>query len=380
MRTLDRYIAKLYLTNVIALLVILACFVVTIDFALNVDRFVSRAQEMANEQGQEPSSLRTGVVTVLLVADLWWPRLLQLFSFVLGLIMTGAMGFTVSQLVRHRELIATLASGQSLSRTAAPIVVVALMLTGLQVLNQELVLPRLAPLLTRDQSEAGTHQLGEAHVPLTRDGLGRIWYARSFDADAGTLTDITVWERDPQGRPTMLYTADSATWAGNAWELENGQAEAVAQERQPKQPITQIVTNLDPTQLRVRRFQGYSQSLSWRQLGQMLHAVEALDPNSPRSKADRDRLERIRWGRVSVMVANLLSLIITLPFFLQKTPGNPVLRALRCAPVAIITLMGGVLGSSAPIPGVPPAIGVFLPVLVLLPIALYAVYSIRLRS
>ncbi|MDQ7013163.1 MAG: LptF/LptG family permease [Planctomycetota bacterium] len=377
MKTLDRYIARLYLTNVIALMVILACFVVTIDFALNVDRFVGRAQEITSEQGQEPSTLRTGVITVLLVADLWWPRLLQLFSFVLGLIMAGAMGFTVTQLVRHRELIAMLASGQSLFRAAAPILVVALGLTGVQALNQEFVLPHLAPLLTRDQGEAGTHQLGEANVPLTRDGLGRVWYARSFDADAGTLADITVWERDAQGRPTMIYTADHATWAGNGWNLENGLAEPIATTRQPTHQIAQITTNLDPTQLRVRRFQGYSQSLSWRQLGEMLRAVESLDPDSPRSKADRDRLERIRWGRISVMVANLLSLVITLPFFLQKTPGNPILRALRCAPVAIIALMGGVLGSSAPIPGISPAIGVFLPVLILLPIAVAAVASTK---
>lgn len=377
MKTLDRYIARLYLTNVIALLVILACFVVTIDFALNVDRFVGRAQEIAHEQGEEPSTVRTAVVTVLLVADLWWPRLLQLFNFVLGLILTGAMGFTISQLVRHRELIAMLASGQSLYRAAVPILIVATLLTGVQALNQEFVLPRLAPLLTRDQGDAGIHELGTAHVPLTRDSLGRVWYARSFNADEGTLEGVSVWERDPQGRPTMRYTAESATWAGDGWSLTGGMAEPVAETRQAAQPIDFLATNLDPTQLRARRFQGYAQSLSWRQIGQMLRAVETLDPDSPRSKADRDRLERIRWGRISVMLASLLSLAVTMPFFLQKTPGSAILRALRCAPVAIITLMGGVLGASAPIPGVPPEIGVFLPVLILLPIAVASVASVK---
>ena len=154
------------------------------------------------------------------------------------------MGFTVSQLVRHRELIAMLASGQSLYRAAVPILVVAAMLTGVQVVNQELVLPRLAPLLTRDQSKAGTHELGDASVPLTRDGLGRVWHARSFDADSGTLTDITVWERDAQGRPTALYTAEAATWAGDGWTLEQGFFEPIAEVRQPKQQIAHIATNL----------------------------------------------------------------------------------------------------------------------------------------
>lgn len=377
MKTLDRYIARLYLTNVVALLVILSCFVVTIDFGLNVDRFVGRAQEIAAENDQQPSGLRVGVITVLLLADLWWPRLLQLYNFVLGLVLTGAMGFTLTQLVRHRELVAVLASGLSLRRIALPVLVVAMSLTGLQVLNQEFVLPHLAPLLTRDQRDAGEHELGSAHVPLTRDGLGRVWYARSFDADLGTLQGVYVWERDPAGRPLARYYAEGATWSGQGWDLIGGVVESAGEGAAPPQPVSHIQTNLDPTQLRVRRFQSYSQSLSWRQIGEMIEAVHALDPGSPRTAADIARLERIRWGRISMMVGSLLALTITMPFFLRKEPGSAVLRALRCAPVAIVTLMGGVLGASAPIPGVPPQVGVFLPVLILLPLALASVASIR---
>lgn len=377
MKILDRYIARLYLTNVLVLLVILSCFVVTIDFSLNVDEFVGRAREIAHEHQDDPSSIRTGLITVLLIADLWWPRLLQLFNFVLGLVMTGAMGFTLSQLVRHRELVAILASGQSLYRVGAPILVVAAMLTGLQAVNQELVLPHLAPLLTRDQRDAGQHELGAAHVPLTRDGLGRVWYARSFDADQGRLEGLWVWERDAQGHPTGRSYADSATWSGTAWTLEGGFTEPAERAGRERIPITQIATNLDPTQLRVRRFQGYAQNLSWRQIGQMLRAIETLDPDSARTRADKGRLEAIRWGRISVLLASLLSLMVSMPFFLQKSPGSAVLRALRCAPVAIITLMGGILGASAPIPGVPPQVGVFLPVLVLVPIAIASITTVR---
>ncbi|MBK7403150.1 MAG: LptF/LptG family permease [Phycisphaerales bacterium] len=377
MKILDRYIARLYLTNVVALLVILSCFVVTIDFSLNVDEFVGRAREIAREHQADPSTIRTGLVTVLLIADLWWPRLLQLFNFVLGLVMTGAMGFTLSQLVRHRELVAILASGQSLFRVGMPILAVAIGLTGLQALNQELVLPHLAPLLTRSQRDAGKHELGTAHVPLTRDGLGRVWYARSFDADQGRLDGLWVWDRGPQGQPTARSYAESATWNGSAWSLDHGFTEAAVEHGHEPEPLAQIPTNLDPTQLRVRRFQGYAQNLSWRQIGQMLQAIETLDPDSARTRADQNRLEAIRWGRVSVMLASLLSLMVSIPFFLQKTPSSAVMRALRCAPVAIVTLMGGVLGASAPIPGVPPQVGVFLPVLVLVPIVIVSITTVR---
>lgn len=377
MKLLDRYIARQYLSNIIVLMVILTCFVVTIDFTLNIDRFSDRAHEIIAQNDAAPSQLRTAVITVLLVADLWWPRLLQLFNFILGMILTGAMGFTLSQLVRHRELIAVLASGQSLYRVARPILLVALGLTVLQAVNQEFVLPQLAPLLTRDQGDAGKHELGSAHVPLTRDGLGRVWYAKSFDADTGVLSGVYVWERDPQGRPINRYHAQQAVWNDGGWDLSDGVVESMTDASQPPRAANRIETNLDPTQLRVRRFQGYSQVLSWRQIGQMINAIQTLDPDSPRSKADRDRLERIRWGRISMMLASLLSLVITMPFFLCKTPGNAIVRALRCAPVAIIVLVGGVLGASMTIPGIPPEIGVFLPVLVLMPIAVASITSIK---
>jgi lipopolysaccharide export system permease protein len=250
-------------------------------------------------------------------------------------------------------------------------------MTGLQALNQELVLPRLAPLLTRDQGDAGIHELGSATVPLTRDGLGRVWYADSFNADDGTLSGVYVWERDPQGRPLQRVSAGGATWRDGGWDLEGGVAESPVDAGTPPRAVERIETNLDPTQLRVRRFQGYSQALSWRQIGEMLEALETLDPGSERTRADRERLERVRWGRLSMMMASLLSLTIAMQFFLRKMPGSSVIRALRCAPVAIVTLMGGVLGASMPIPGVPPAIGVFLPVLILLPVAMASLASVR---
>ena len=65
MKILDRYIARLYLTNIVTLLVVLACFIVTIDFSLNVDRFVRRAREVAGVSPEDPSHLRVGLVTVL---------------------------------------------------------------------------------------------------------------------------------------------------------------------------------------------------------------------------------------------------------------------------------------------------------------------------
>src|SRR4030095_16197065 len=111
--------------------------------------------------------LRQVVIMRLLGADIWWPRLLSLFNFLLGMVLVAAMGFTCSQLVRNRELVAVLTAGKSLYRVAMPIVAVALGMTAVQGLNQELVIPRVAPLLLRDQGDAGKRNLGQSRVPPT---------------------------------------------------------------------------------------------------------------------------------------------------------------------------------------------------------------------
>lgn len=389
MSTLDRYIARQYAINVVALLVLLFCFVVTIDVALNIDRFVSNAENMARAaapgadgQKPEPSSLRTAVITVFLVVDLWWPRLLQLFNFMLGLVLAGAMGFTVTQLVRHRELVGMLAGGISLRRVARPIIVVAVLATGLQVLNQELVLPRIAPLLSRDPGDAGKREWSAFEVKLPEDGQGRLYFARHFDPERGEATNLHIWERDKEGRAVRRISADRAVWRDGAWRLENPrevpldiaataspQTSADAAAERPSS-VTAIETDMDPTTLLVKRYAGFSQSLSWRQIGQMVH--------SPLTDEQmRDRLERVRWGRVSLMISNVLALVITLPFFLMREPRNMVLQSVKCAPVGIIAMMGAVLGSALTLPGLPPALGVFLPVMVLVPIAIAVVAYIK---
>lgn len=370
MKLLDRYIARQYLINVIALLLIFASFVVTIDVSLNFDRFVAAADRYLKEEQGDPGLVRRAVVTSLLIADLWWPRLLQLFNYTLGMVMVGAMGFTFAQLVRGRELVGVLAGGIALHRVALPIFVASLGLTGLQIANQELVIPRIAAMLVRDHGDAGKRALGETSVPMYKDAQGRLWYARSFDADAGTLSGLMVWERDADGLAQMRITADSARWTAKGWDLAHG---AGVHLDAPDSPVDvkRIETNLDPTAIKMRRFAGFAQSLSWVQVSQMLKRPELLDERGI------TELQRIRWGRLSILTANLLALAVAMPFFLKREPCNMIAQSLKCAPVAIMALMGGVLGASAAIPGLPPQVGVFVPVMVLLPVAIGMATSVR---
>jgi lipopolysaccharide export LptBFGC system permease protein LptF len=389
MSTLDRYIARQYFFNVMALLVLLFSFVMVVDVTLNIDRMFKVAAEYAG--GKDMSGLARLGLVVELATDLWWPRLLQLFVFLLGMVLMGAMGFTVSQIVRHRELVAMLASGISLRRAARPILMVAALMTLVQVFDQEVIIPRIAPLLTRDHGDAGKHELSGFKVSLTSDASRRLFYASSFeptpDGVGGELKNVVISERDPAGRLTRQIKAPSAEWVRGAWEMSvaeirvfdttPGQEEADATPGAAKAPLgvstargERIATDLDPTALMLRHYANFSHSLSWGQMHRMLDS-DQLDPQL------REKLERIRWGRVSTIVANFLAMLVVMPFFLTREPKNMVLQSLKCAPVGIISLLGAVLGAAAPVPGLPPALAAFLPVLVLAPIAVGSLTAMK---
>ncbi|MBL4591325.1 MAG: LptF/LptG family permease, partial [Phycisphaerales bacterium] len=203
MTILDRYIARQFLTNIVALFLILFCFIVVIDASLNLDEFYRLASRIGTPDGDDPPGMvRKILMTIVLIADYWWPKLVQLFSFLLGMTMVGAMGFTFSQMTRNREFVAMMAAGVSLRRVLRPVLVVALLFTGLQVLNQEILLPRIAPLLVRDHQDAGDHKLGSSPVPLVLDGSGRLFRAASFDADTDTILGVYILERNTSGQAT----------------------------------------------------------------------------------------------------------------------------------------------------------------------------------
>jgi hypothetical protein len=52
-------------------------------------------------------------------------------------------------------------------------------------------------------------------------------------------------------------------------------------------------------------------------------------------------------------------------------------QSLKCAPIGMVSLIGGVLGTSATAPGVPTGLSVFIPVMVLLPVAIAMVSRVK---
>lgn len=376
MSTLDRYIARQYLVNVVLLLVLLFSFIVAVDVGLRIDKFFAYADKIAGPDG---GPVRRFAIAAVGVVDFWWPRLLQLFSYLLGLVLVAAMGFTFTQMVRHRELVAVLASGLSLYRLARPVLLVALLMLGARFINQEFILsrPSIAALLARDIDAIGSRDWSKFRVSLVADAKNRVFLANDFDPAKGEMTDLHIWDRDAAGSLKSVIAADSATWNNGRWDLTNPRSEymGLSASGSPTlegmaQPPSSIQTDLDPATLKFNNYKEFSQTLSWSQIGEML--------SSPLIKPDvAEKLQRIRYSRISQSLSTLLALIITMPFYLVREPKNMLSQTLKCAPIGIVSLMGGILLSLVPWPGLPPGFAVFIPVLILAPVAVAMVSWLR---
>ena len=374
MRLMDRYIAGRFLGNFCMLLMFLFLFAVSIDLLLQLDEYVSAAKRQVGPDGSIPAQV---VAVIGIVVNFHGPRIFQFYAYMVGLLAVGAMGFTLAQMYRHRELVALLSAGMPLHRVAMPIIVAASGLNVLQLLNQEFMLPRLAPMLIRRHADIGRESVGAFRVDFTADGSGNLTYALNFDPLTNTLTLPTFLDRDDAGRTIRRVTADDAVWSEEegAWRLTNGRvimprtdSDAGTTDMLVGQPISLYPTDLTPDVLTMRRYRQFATMLSISQIREMLRSPGVVDT---------DALVRLAFARFTTVLINIVVLVMVLPYFLLREPADLLYKSLLCAAMAIPASMGALLGPALSLPGMSPVMGVFLPVLVLTPVALFMVSTIK---
>ena len=211
MLLIDRYILTRFLSNFVILFGLLYVFAVAIDLILNLDKFVKIAREAGGEDAGFVSSF---LALVRLVLDFQTPKIFQFYSYLHGLVAIGAMGFTLAQMHRFKELVAVLASGVSLQRIAMPFIAGTFAISLVQLINQEFLLPRVAPLLLRDHAAIGKSGLDDFEIQFTSDRQGNLLQAPRFDPRSNTLTAPPTSMRD--GR---MEVGGAVMWSGNSFLL-----------------------------------------------------------------------------------------------------------------------------------------------------------------
>lgn len=211
-KILDRYVAREFLVSyIIALLVVLSLRII-LDLFTQLDEFV----EAKSDQGAPD------VLTALgYMLNYYGPKTYEYFRDFSGMIILLAATFSLVRMTRQNELTAVLASGVSLKRVIAPIVLLGFLLNILMVLDQEFLLPRYADKLVRSHDEMDRMRV--LRLELLPDNNDALLTADEFDPQAKTLTNVQIILRR-SGRAIGIITASQANWDGSRqnWRLTDG--------------------------------------------------------------------------------------------------------------------------------------------------------------
>lgn len=400
MKIIDRYIIRLFLINFVILTVVFMLMFMLVDFISDSDEFVEAgrvrglqlAESLSNkeaiaeiEDGARPSLGHMAMGVLWVIGDWFGPSIILMFVFLSGLLVTGAMGFTFVSLVRNREIIALVASGVSMHRIAAPVLVAGVALNLLTFPLQEWVVPPLADKLIRRKSEMKHERTTQFAVEFSLDQRGSLISASRLDGDL--MYDVVIFFRDKKGNTEKRVIADEAEWdpqlklkderqwnptlklaeetPKGGWRLIGGMVDepiaggALQQyANQGGEPYQCYITNLSPKLLTARRAGVYA-----RLLGSADLLALRNDPilGSLASK--------ILHSRFSLMVVSALVLVMGLPFFMLRLPTNMVMQSAKAAGVCLGAWAGGLVLLQVGSGSLPPVVAAWLPVVIFLPVS-----------
>ncbi len=182
MRILDRERYWAYFKAYVICFTALVGLYVVIDAFSNFDEFTQRA---------------TGAVEIFRVMGRYYlVHMSEFYDRLCGVIGMMAAIFTVTWMQRNNELLAMLAAGISTHRVIRPVIISAVIVSGISVVNQELVMPDLAEELMKNHADDGTSKV---RVASRYDGNRVLLHGEEADRGAQTVLKFfttipaTVW-------------------------------------------------------------------------------------------------------------------------------------------------------------------------------------------
>ncbi len=367
MKTLDRYISNNFLFGYfIALCVMLGMFL-TVDLFLHLDEFA----EMQDQ----------GTATLLAaVARYYGARCLLWFRDLGGMIIVIAAVFSLARLTRNNELIAVMASGVSLKRILAPILFLALLLTGAMIVDQELIVPRLAADLTRKQDQL----LGQAAYDLwfVGDANGSLVCCGQYDEAQQEMRQVLIIQRQPADADTWRVvgqiTDAKATHdpQRGGWRLEDGQALRVSAVPSATDfgAVDFYATNLAPQDLPLRRREGFKSLLS-------LHQLSEMERNPGTRRTELADIALQKHTRITAPIINMIMLMVALPVLVCRDPRDmksAILTSFLITAACFSTAFLCSLFATETVAGqVRPALFSWLPIFIFFPVALIQIDTMR---
>ena len=372
MKILDRYVARNFLVGYLIALLVLIGMCITIDLFVHLDEFAEHAD-------MGPWRVLVNIGQFYSVHSTLW------FRDLAGMIIVIAAVFSLTKMTRNNELIAIMASGGSLKRVLAPIIVLSAILTGLQVLDQEVVIPSLASLLTRSHDDlpgSKTYDLWFA-----ADSNNNLICTKAFDEKTSSLYHpFFILRERLKGTDRWIVTGKINAQKGvydarrEGWTLTNALLSKIPQSPDfaLSGPQTAVVdffpTDLTPQQIPMRRQERYKSLLSSRQL-------MALAKNEGTRDTDLADLYLQKHTRITDPLMNLIMLLVALPVLVCRDPRNMktaiTVSFAATASCFVLTFLCKMFAAEPFFNQVRPELWAWAPVFIFLPIAVVEIDSMR---
>jgi len=364
MKRLDRYVAESFVVGYAISFCVLIGLRIVLDLFVNIDEFTEHAGLSALD------IIRNIFIYYGLNSTLY-------FRDFAGFIMVIAAVFSLGKMVRNNEFVAMMASGVSLKRVIAPIVVLAFFLTAVLVVDQELLIPSLADKLVRSEDDLPGRESYD--VWFIADGNGSLICSQRFDVESSTLYDPTILlrKRDTDTsvwKVTAQITAKRAVFneRSRRWDLVEGRIISRGAAG-PARPIGTFGSDITDKDIPVRRRAEYKTLLSSGQLA-------ALERQKTKIK-DMAVLSSQRQFRITEPVINLVMLMVSLPILLCRDPRamkSAVMISFSMAGLCFITtFLCKMFATEAVFERVMPQFWPWVPVFIFLPIALIELDSMK---
>jgi lipopolysaccharide export system permease protein len=248
MKVLDRYIFQTLLVSLAIVLVSVLGLALTIDLFFNMDEFLE-----ATEGAEDV----TAWAILANMGDYYFYKLFDYLQLLAGpwLLFSGAA--TLARFNQSRELTGIKAAGVSMYRVLWPMIAIAMAAAVLYVVNQEVIIPRIAVRLLRDPDDVAVREAFS--VDFVRDRHNNVLVAPRYDPERREMRAqrkrvpegdvryealVRIFLRDEGYQPLGTIEATRASWdpEQRAWLLKDGRRYGVRAEA----PLLSGVPRTDP--------------------------------------------------------------------------------------------------------------------------------------
>jgi len=283
-RTLTIYLAKLFVTRIFAVLVMLVMVLQLLD--------------LLGESGRILSYPGNGEAELFKYVTLRVPQLIARFLPYSVLLATL---ITLVALNQNSEVIAMKAAGMSAHQVLAPLFLAALGVAALSFVFNERVVTRAAATLDGwEKAEYGAVPLQSdvrSNVYL-RDGRNILLAAQlTGEGKATVLQGVTWYARDARGMIVEQVRSPRATFADPGWKLEKPVRFAVATTTSTPLPDLTVATELTPSRIQISKVDADAQSIFT--LSRSIAAMKAAGRRT-------SELEAAWWHKISGPLSALL--------------------------------------------------------------------------